>query len=132
MLRGKGIPTRCSVLSGNPAPAIVNHIQVMQSAMVAIATHGWFGSGRLPAGSVAGMVIRSLDTPVLVVPPIQRSGEAPLSLAHQDRQAGRLVHHSAEGRTSNSIQVGSEVSGFPMTMGLVGRPGVSVVIRQST
>lgn len=85
-LRGKGISTQCSVLSGNPAPAIVNHVQATESAMVAIATHGRSGLGRLLAGSVAGTVIRSLHTPVLVVPPIQRSGEGSLSLAHHSAE----------------------------------------------
>ena len=38
--------------------------------MVAISTHGRSGITRLVLGSVADMLIRSLETPVLVVRPL--------------------------------------------------------------
>ena len=68
-LRAGGIPTRSSVIAGSPAQAIIAYTRSSEAAMVAIATHGRSGLGRLLTRSVTDAVIRSLDAPVLIVPP---------------------------------------------------------------
>ena len=68
-LEGKGIRTRVAVLSGHPGTQIVDHAQAAGGTMVAIATRGRSGLRRMVLGSVADMVIRALEIPVLVVRP---------------------------------------------------------------
>ena len=66
----KGIRCRTEVLHGVPWDKIVNFSGKTDDMMVAISTHGRSGITRLVLGSVADMLIRSLETPVLVVRPL--------------------------------------------------------------
>jgi len=66
----KGIKCRTEVLHGVPWDKIVNFSGSTNDMMVAISTHGRSGITRLVLGSVADMLIRSLETPVLVVRPL--------------------------------------------------------------
>ena len=66
----KGISCRTEVLHGVPWDKIVNFSATTDDMMVAISTHGRSGITRLVLGSVADMLIRSLETPVLVVRPL--------------------------------------------------------------
>ena len=68
-IKAKGIRCRSEVLHGVPWVKIVDFSGKAADMMVAIATHGRSGIPRLVLGSVADMVIRSLETPVLVVRP---------------------------------------------------------------
>jgi len=65
----KGIRCRSEVMHGVPWDKIVNFSGRTNDMMVAISTHGRSGITRLVMGSVADMLIRSLETPVLVVRP---------------------------------------------------------------
>ncbi|MDP6496563.1 MAG: universal stress protein [Dehalococcoidia bacterium] len=66
----KGITCRTEVLHGVPWDKIVNFSTTTNDMMVAISTHGRSGITRFVLGSVADMLIRSLETPVLVVRPL--------------------------------------------------------------
>ena len=66
----KGIRCRTEVMHGVPWDKIVNFSATSNDMMVAISTHGRSGITRLVLGSVADMLIRSLETPVLVVRPL--------------------------------------------------------------
>ena len=48
---------------------IISYVKESGDTMVGISTHGRSGLPRLVPGSVADMVIRSLDTPALIVRP---------------------------------------------------------------
>ena len=69
-ITAKGIRCRSEVQHGVPWVKIVDFAGKASDMMVAISTHGRSGIPRLVLGSVADMVIRSLETPVLVVRPI--------------------------------------------------------------
>lgn len=66
----KGLRCRSEVMHGVPWDKIVSFAGNANDMMVAISTHGRSGIPRLVLGSVADMVIRSLETPVLVVRPL--------------------------------------------------------------
>ncbi len=68
-LTAKGIRCRSEVMLGVPWDKIVSFAGNANDMMVAISTHGRSGIPRLVLGSVADMVIRSLETPALVVRP---------------------------------------------------------------
>ncbi|MDA1129160.1 MAG: universal stress protein [Chloroflexi bacterium] len=68
-LTAKGIKCRSEVLHGLPWDKIVAFAGNTSGMMVAISTHGRSGIKRLVLGSVADMIIRSLETPALVVRP---------------------------------------------------------------
>ena len=70
-LRAKGIRARYTVLRGPPGRSISAYVQDHAGSMVAISTHGRSGIRRLVIGSVADKLIKSLDSPVLVVRPGQ-------------------------------------------------------------
>ena len=65
----KGIKNRREVLNGIPWDRIITYAKESDDTMVGISTHGRSGLPRLVLGSVADMVIRSLDTPALIVRP---------------------------------------------------------------
>ncbi|MDA0262940.1 MAG: universal stress protein [Chloroflexi bacterium] len=65
----KGIACRSEVLHGVPWDKIVAYVGKFDDMMVALSTHGRSGLPRLVLGSVADMLIRSLETPTLVVRP---------------------------------------------------------------
>ena len=68
-IKAKGISCHTEVLHGVPWDKIVAFAGNNADMMVAISTHGRSGLPRLVLGSVADMVIRSLETPALVVRP---------------------------------------------------------------
>ena len=68
--KAKGIACRSEVMHGVPWDKIVRFSGTSDDMMVAISTHGRSGITRLVMGSVADMLIRSLETPVLVVRPL--------------------------------------------------------------
>jgi nucleotide-binding universal stress UspA family protein len=69
-LKAKGIECQSEVMHRVPWDKIVNFSGKSHDTMVAISTHGRSGIARLVLGSVADMLIRSMETPVLVVRPL--------------------------------------------------------------
>lgn len=69
-ITANGIRCRSVVMHGVPWDKIVSFAGNTDDMMVAISTHGRSGIKRLVLGSVADMVIRSLETPVLVARPL--------------------------------------------------------------
>ena len=68
-MTAKGLRCRSKVMHGVPWDKIVAFAGDSNGMMVAISTHGRSGIPRLVLGSVADNVIRSLETPALVVRP---------------------------------------------------------------
>ncbi len=69
-LRSKGIQTNPIVLNTSPVgDAIVNYAQNQKYDLIAIATHGHGGLGRLLVGSVADNILQKSGLPVLVIRP---------------------------------------------------------------
>ncbi|MFW6125934.1 MAG: universal stress protein [Chloroflexota bacterium] len=70
-LRDKGLEAETVVLSGMPGEMIVRFAADNDIDLIAIATHGHGGMGRLVFGSVADHVIRNSGIPLLVVKPTE-------------------------------------------------------------
>ena len=65
-----GIECHTEVMHGVPWDKIVSFVSKSDDMMVAISTHARSGIPRLVLGSVADMIIRSLEKPALVVRPL--------------------------------------------------------------
>ncbi|MDY6835665.1 MAG: universal stress protein [Chloroflexota bacterium] len=68
-LREKGLSVESVALQGLPGDAIVAYAQENQIDVVAIATHGRSGLGRLVFGSVAEHVLKESGLPILLIKP---------------------------------------------------------------
>ena len=70
-LRKKGIKVFCATLTTTPVGyAIVNYAQAVGSFdLIAVATHGHGGLGKLIMGSVADYVLQKSGLPILVIKP---------------------------------------------------------------
>lgn len=68
-LRGKGLNVECVIVQGTPGQAIVSYADESGVDLIAIATHGRSGLGRLVFGSVADFVLRESGLPILVIKP---------------------------------------------------------------
>ena len=55
------------VLHGQPEAAIIDLVDKLPSAIVAMTTHGWSGAERWLLGSVAERVVRHVQRPALLV-----------------------------------------------------------------
>ncbi len=66
-LRGKGVTTKCQVRVGAAGHEIIKLADEIGADIVAMSTHGRSGVGRLVFGSVAEKVVRTGNTPVLLV-----------------------------------------------------------------
>ncbi|MBI2855076.1 MAG: universal stress protein [Chloroflexi bacterium] len=64
-----GINTRCEVLSGNAAEAIVDYAARNPFDLMVMCTHGRSGISRWAFGSVADKVLRGVSTPILLIRP---------------------------------------------------------------
>lgn len=75
--RGQRQDVRWECLEGGPASKIVEYAEAQPNSLIAMCTQGRTGLGRWVLGSVTDAVIRSGNTPVLVVPhpPDAPSGE---------------------------------------------------------
>ncbi|MDE2688631.1 MAG: universal stress protein [Chloroflexota bacterium] len=80
--RGRQRNVRWECLDGGPAGAIVEYAESQPNSLIAMCTQGRTGLGRWVLGSVTDAVIRSGNTPVLVVPqpPDAPSGEPALAV----------------------------------------------------
>ena len=66
-LRSKGIHVRAIVTTGKPAEEIIRVAAETKVDMIAMSTHGRSGFSRLTFGSITDKVLRTGNTPVLVV-----------------------------------------------------------------
>ena len=66
-LRGKGVTTKCQVRVGAAGHEIIKLADEIGADIVAMSTHGRSGVGRLVFGSIAEKVVRTGNTPVLLV-----------------------------------------------------------------
>jgi nucleotide-binding universal stress UspA family protein len=62
-------PLSSEVVRGSPGPAIIEYCQKNGVELVALATHGRSGAGRVVLGSVADYVIRHTGLPLLLIRP---------------------------------------------------------------
>jgi len=62
-----GIKVHPIILTGKPAESLIDYISSNDIDLVIMATHGRSGLNRLFWGSVAEKVVRSVNTPVLLV-----------------------------------------------------------------
>ena len=67
-LREKGAIALAEAVAGEPAEAILAQATLWRAELIAIATHGRGGLGRLLHGSVADAVVRGARVPVLLIP----------------------------------------------------------------
>jgi nucleotide-binding universal stress UspA family protein len=68
-LREKGLDVACITLQGTAGDAIVGYAQNEPVDLIALATHGHSGLGRVIFGSVADHVLRESGLPILVIKP---------------------------------------------------------------
>ena len=66
--KGRALISQWESLEGGPASRIVEYAQAQPGSLIAMCTQGRTGLGRWVLGSVTDAVIRSGNTPVLVVP----------------------------------------------------------------
>ncbi|HET9017642.1 MAG TPA: universal stress protein [Thermomicrobiaceae bacterium] len=65
--RDLGDRVQVSVLTGDPAAQIIDHVAGLADALVVMTTHGRSGIGRWISGSVADRVVRDGEAPVLLI-----------------------------------------------------------------
>jgi len=68
-LRENGLDVACVVLNGIAGDVIVGYAQNEPVDLIALATHGHSGLGRIVFGSVADHVLRESGLPILVIKP---------------------------------------------------------------
>ena len=68
-LKEKGLDVTCVVTRGSAGEAIINYAHNEEVDLIAIATHGHGGLGRVIFGSVADYVLRESGLPILVIKP---------------------------------------------------------------
>jgi nucleotide-binding universal stress UspA family protein len=66
-LRAQGVEATCAVRSGRPADQILAAARESHADLIAMATHGRTGVGRLLFGSVAEEVLRHAPVPVFMI-----------------------------------------------------------------
>lgn len=69
MRREHGVQVAKATLQGTPAPALARYVQETDPEIVVMTTHGEGGIRRAWLGSVADQLVRSLETPMLIVRP---------------------------------------------------------------
>lgn len=76
-----------SVWYGPPAEAIAEAARYREASLVVMSSHGRSGLGRLVLGSVAETVLRTTETPILLIRPGHTLTDAPFAPA-----AGEMSH----------------------------------------
>ena len=69
LLEENGLHANCVTMQGSPGQAIVQYAARDKSELIAIATHGRSGPGRVIFGSVADFVLRQSGLPILLIRP---------------------------------------------------------------
>jgi nucleotide-binding universal stress UspA family protein len=82
-LAGAGVPAKAELRPGRVVPGILAATSQLGATMIAMASHGRSGLGRVALGSQAEQVLRASRVPVLVVPSWQhRRGRVPTRVRH--------------------------------------------------
>ena len=68
-LREKGLDVTCVALQGMAGAVIISHAHNESVNLIALATHGHSGLGRVIFGSVADHVLRESGLPILIIRP---------------------------------------------------------------
>jgi nucleotide-binding universal stress UspA family protein len=76
-LSRKGLRVRTRVTLGSPAEEILAAARSISADLIAMATHGRSGIGRVLLGSVAESVLRASPVPVLLIRTLPKSDEPP-------------------------------------------------------
>lgn len=71
-LESNGVKAKSTVVRGDPAKAIVETASKVGADLIALSTHGRSGITRWLFGSVAGRVLETSETPLLVVRPPEK------------------------------------------------------------
>lgn len=93
-LREDGYTVAIEVRFGDPAQAIIDYVNDTDVDLVAMATHGRSGLGRLVLGSVAERVLRGVGVPVLLMrsaPALEESATPGELLAKSLGNGGKLT-----------------------------------------
>lgn len=69
LLRGQGLKVETILLQGSPGKTIVVYSNENNIDLIAIATHGRSGLGRVVFGSVADHILRHSGLPILIINP---------------------------------------------------------------
>lgn len=101
-LRDAGYVVRAQVDYGEPAQCIIDYVNDTGVDLVAMATHGRGGLGRLVLGSVAERVLRSVGVPVLLMRPGTVSTERGAAAAVLARTLGNSAHMRLAAATDGS------------------------------
>jgi len=64
-----GIRTKCEVLEGSVGESIVKYAKENKINLIAMASHGRSGVGRMILGSIADFVLREAGLPILIIRP---------------------------------------------------------------
>ncbi|MCB0060690.1 MAG: universal stress protein [Caldilineaceae bacterium] len=107
-LREQGYQVQTEVHFGEPAQRIVNFINDMRIDLVAMATHGRTGIGRLVLGSVAERVLRSVEVPVL----LWRSTTTTQAAASAAETLAEKLSQSPSSTSALQIAVATDGSSF--------------------
>jgi len=86
-LSSRGLPIRTALRSGTAGAGIMRYASEVEAGLVAMATHGRTGLGRLLLGSVAEEVLRMGSCPVL----LRRDLEAASPLCPKARRPAKLL-----------------------------------------
>jgi len=70
LLKERGVKADCIQLPGIPGETIVNYASENNIELIALATHGRTGPGRVLLGSVADFVVRHISIPILLIRPV--------------------------------------------------------------
>ena len=73
-LREKGLDVECVTLFDTPGKAIITYADKNEVELIAIATHGRSGLGRVLFGSVADFVLKESRVPILIIRPQHAKG----------------------------------------------------------
>ena len=78
--REHGVQVAKATLQGTPASALARYIREMDPEIVIMTTHGAGGIRRAWLGSVADQLVRTLETPMLIIRP-READQAPVGIA---------------------------------------------------
>ncbi len=111
-LRNAGYAVTTQVDYGDPAQCIIDIVKTSHVDLIAMATHGRSGLGRLVLGSVAERVLRNVDIPVLLMrpSPIVAEKGAFTDLLARSLGQGRTLHVAVATDGSEPAQHAVEVS----------------------
>ena len=101
------IPVELDARLGEPTAGIISAAAQASADLIVMATHGRTGIRRAVVGSVAGDVLRSGVTPVVLIhPPVRREAEDPVTAAGalvDDRRADGLREISFTSRRATTV-----------------------------